>query len=385
MSSASPVPEPAARPAPGWYPDPWQVAPFRWWDGHVWTGHASVATARAGPARPPRLPSWASVPVLVAAGLVAPVLAVLAVAEPASAALAFVPLVFVVPVLVWADRLEPEPRNARVHAFLWGATISILVAGTVNGVVLTAIGESVAVVGSAPFIEEIMKGLAVVIAVRRREVDGPVDGIVYAGWVAAGFAVVENIEYFLAASDDGVLAETFVLRAVVTPFSHPLFTAWTGLAIGRAVAAGRPLRSAWWGLAVAMALHAAWNGSLVAAGGREDLTLLAVAASAFVGIFTLTAAVLLLVRRSERRDYLAAVPFLTATYRLPPGEVAVFGSWRELVAARRRLPKPARGAFDDLHAALARLAALHARPVTTDPADEARLLAQLDEARQAIR
>lgn len=26
-------------PAAGWYPDPWQHAPFRWWDGVQWTGH----------------------------------------------------------------------------------------------------------------------------------------------------------------------------------------------------------------------------------------------------------------------------------------------------------------------------------------------------------
>ena len=24
---------------PGWYPDPWQQAPYRWWDGTAWTSH----------------------------------------------------------------------------------------------------------------------------------------------------------------------------------------------------------------------------------------------------------------------------------------------------------------------------------------------------------
>ena len=27
--------------AAGWYPDPWQQAPLRWWNGREWTGHAS--------------------------------------------------------------------------------------------------------------------------------------------------------------------------------------------------------------------------------------------------------------------------------------------------------------------------------------------------------
>ena len=35
--------EPAAAPAVdlGWYPDPWQQAAQRWWDGRVWTSHTA--------------------------------------------------------------------------------------------------------------------------------------------------------------------------------------------------------------------------------------------------------------------------------------------------------------------------------------------------------
>ena len=43
-----PPPPPSAVPA-GWYPDPWQQAPQRWWDGSQWTGHTSQ------PAQPQQL------------------------------------------------------------------------------------------------------------------------------------------------------------------------------------------------------------------------------------------------------------------------------------------------------------------------------------------
>jgi membrane protease YdiL (CAAX protease family) len=36
QSTGSPA-APSA-PPPGWYPDPWQLAPTRWWDGITWTG-----------------------------------------------------------------------------------------------------------------------------------------------------------------------------------------------------------------------------------------------------------------------------------------------------------------------------------------------------------
>lgn len=314
-----------------------------------------------------------------------PLLVATVVREPIVAALALVPLVFIVPVLVWLDRLEPEPWTSRLHAFLWGATISVLVSGVVNSVVLLNVSETAAAVVSAPLIEETMKGLGILWAVRRREVDGPVDGLVYAGWIGAGFAMVENLEYFLVASADGVLADTFVARALLTPFAHPLFTAWTGLAIGVAVARNWRLPwAAWWGWLIAVGLHAAWNGSIVAAVELDDERILLVAALAFLVVFVLTLLMVLAVRRAERRTYLASVPFLAQRYEIPMHEVGAFCTWPEMLAARRSLPADRRRRFDDTHAALARLAALHARPGPTDPVEEERLAGQLSDARSAM-
>ena len=380
-----PPPSPVVTP-PGWYADPWGVAHFRWWNGHVWAANVtSVHGHGAGGQRRPRLPAWLSVPVLVAAVLAVPFVALSVALEPIVLGLALVPLVFIVPVLVWIDRLEPEPGASRLHAFLWGATVAVVGASVVNSVVMVTVGETATAVVSAPLVEETLKGLGILWAVRRKEVDGVVDGIVYAGWVAAGFAMIENLEYFFVASDDGVLAETFVARALLTPFAHPLFTLWIGLAVGLAVARGSKLPwAALWGWLIAVGLHAGWNGAIVASIGFDDDRIIVVAALVFVAIFALSIVLVALVRRRERRDYAVAMPFMAHRYAVTPDEVGVFGSWTELLAHRRRLPRAHRGRFDDLHAALARLAALHARPGDIDPVDEQRLFRQLADARAAL-
>ena len=98
----------------------------------------------------------------------------------------------------------------------------------------------------APVTEEATKGLFVLLLLwfRRRELDGVLDGLVYAGLVGVGFAFVENILYLADAYDGaagaggvGAVAGTLVVRCLFSPFAHPLFTAFTGIGIGIAVGA----------------------------------------------------------------------------------------------------------------------------------------------------
>ncbi|MCU1468835.1 MAG: Abortive infection protein [Actinomycetia bacterium] len=44
MQSTEPSASPNA-PPPGWYPDPWRLAPTRWWDGIAWTGFTTAPSA----------------------------------------------------------------------------------------------------------------------------------------------------------------------------------------------------------------------------------------------------------------------------------------------------------------------------------------------------
>ena len=191
------------------------------------------------------------------------------------AVLAALPVGPVLAAFMWLDRHEAEPRPLLLFAFGWGAAVATLIALAVNSASLLALRSSggdpnLAVFTVAPIVEETAKGLAVlgVLLLRRREFDGVVDGIVYAGMAGIGFAFVENVLYLgRAFVEDGggeATVGTFVVRAVFSPFAHPLFTMATGIGVGLAVS--RPgvvnrFLAPIAGWMVAVVLHAAWNGS----------------------------------------------------------------------------------------------------------------------------
>ncbi len=181
---------------------------------------------------------------------------------------ALLPLPVYLALALWFDRYEPEPRALLATAFLWGASVAIVVSGFLNEFADGLAGETFGTVVGGPINEEVIKGLFLYWLYRRRpdEFDGVIDGIIYAAMVGLGFAFVENIDYYgrsFAREGAGGLAVTFTLRGVMGPFSHPLFTAMTGLGLGLA----RQTDRAWLkraapplGLAGAIALHALWNG-----------------------------------------------------------------------------------------------------------------------------
>ncbi|MDW3214250.1 MAG: PrsW family glutamic-type intramembrane protease [Ilumatobacteraceae bacterium] len=385
MSTALPPPtEPSATPA-GWYADPTRPGHWRWWDGRAWTTFVSVGQAAE---RKPRLPRWLSVPVVIALPFALLLVGVLAFTQPMSVVAGLVPLAIVLPVLSWLDRIEPEPTSSRVHALLWGACVAVVVSIVVNTTVAFAVGDVAAMVISAPLIEEASKAAGILFALRRRELDGVSDGIVYAGWIAIGFAVVEDMTYFAQASIDGAFVPVFVIRALLTPFAHPLFTFWTGLAIGRAVQQGRrPFPAAIWGFSLAVVTHALWNGSLALGEITPTITddvavgVILVTAALFVVLFCSVAVALVRARRRELRRFVQMTPFLAQQYRLTDTESSHFVDWAALLRARRSMPRRSRRSFDRVHAALARLATMHAGLNDIDPDVERVLSAQLDEAR----
>lgn len=195
------------------------------------------------------------------------------------AVLALLPLSGVLWAVRIVDRWEPEPPRLLLLALGWGAVASVVIALGVDLVVRLVLGpaddplsSAMASVVQAPVVEEIAKGLGILLVLRlgSRFFDGPVDGVVYGAMIGAGFAFTENILYFADSLLSGGVVQvtvTFVLRGILSPFAHVMFTAATGFAVGLAVrrgARGGAVFGPWaGGLAVAILLHALWNGSSV--------------------------------------------------------------------------------------------------------------------------
>ncbi len=307
------------------------------------------------------------------------VLGLLALGDPVPFAIGFGLGLLPVPLLLAGvlalDRLEPEPARYLVFAFAWGAGVAIALGILIEVLLATFVLEpllgradskfftSTAV---APVVEESLKGMVLfgLLWFRRFELNGPTDGIVYAGMVGLGFATMENIVSYAAAADQGgaSLATVVVLRGVVTPFSHPAFTSLIGIGVAVAALARGSSRilAPVAGWAAAVTLHALWN------------TLVLTSVSAFGIAYLVTLAVtiaLVLVTVVDRKKIVALIarylPQYYADGVVTPGDIEVLSdlrarryarAWAALTCGDR-----ARQAVSDYQRAATELALLHRR------------------------
>lgn len=301
---------------------------------------------------------------------------------------ALVPVGMVVAGFLWVDRWEPEPAKLLLLGFAWGACIATIVALLINSGA-EAVGDLLLGGGrgskfsallSAPLVEEAAKGAFVLLICwrRRDEFDGVVDGVVYAGFAAAGFAFTENIYYFGRAFADygfgngahsGVLA-AFILRGVLSPFTHPLFTVMIGIGFGvaarvtqRWVRICAPLA----GYVVGVCLHALWNSAATLGGSNAFLTVyFLVMVPLFIGVVY----VIVLQRRREQKIVAAALPRMAAARWISPSEIQLLASlsgrraWRR--QARRESGRAAARAVAQYQASVSELAFLRRTRLRTD-------------------
>jgi protease PrsW len=157
---------------------------------------------------------------------------------------AVIPTLLYVAIIYWVDRYEREPLWLLSAAFLWGAIPSIILALIFNEAFSIPLyllagpdmGDFLTASLIAPPVEEVAKGLALLLIFLfwHREIDSWLDGIIYGAMVGMGFAMVENIFYYIyefETSGAGGFGILVILRGFAFGLNHALYTAMTGLGI----------------------------------------------------------------------------------------------------------------------------------------------------------
>ena len=257
---------------------------------------------------------------------------------------------------LWLDRWEPEPPRLLVFAFLWGASVAVLVSVVLEVVTESLINPAATVDSTtspmtvalgAPIIEEAAKGLFLLIMMtgrRRNELNSLTDCLVYAGVTAAGFAWVEDVFYIANSETMAASLVTAAMRLIMAPFAHPLFTTFIGIGVYFALRRRSFVAKAvciLLGYAAAVMMHGLWNGSALL-GVQAYFGLYVVW---MVPIFMLVAILAVYSRRREQRIVADKLPGMVAAGLVTPQEAVWLGSMRErklaVAAARRFGGKPA--------------------------------------------
>jgi RsiW-degrading membrane proteinase PrsW (M82 family) len=240
---------------------------------------------------------------------------------------------------LWLDRWEPEPPRLLVMAFLWGASVAVVLSVALEHMIEQTFGTGgdqpsvITVAVGAPLVEEAAKGAFLLLMLtgrRRLELNTLTDCLVYAGLTALGFAWVENIFYIASAETLPASLAVAAMRLVMSPFAHPLFTTMTGIGVyfamkqrSTAAKAGCVLL----GYLGAVLMHGLWNGSAV------------FGAKAYLGVYVLwmmpvfALAIVLAVgsRRREQQIIGGKLPAMIAGGLLTPVEAG----WLQSLKGRK--------------------------------------------------
>jgi RsiW-degrading membrane proteinase PrsW (M82 family) len=180
------------------------------------------------------------------------------------------------------DLYEREPMSLVLGALVWGAVAATVLSALANegwGLVVAKLGSAEFAARwtaalTAPFVEETMKaaGVVLIYLIARREVDDVIDGFVYGAMCGLGFAVIEDVFYFVAifgGTPEGVLAGFYVRVVSSGLYGHVLYTGLAGIGIAYFVSRHgeepltRRLLVAAGLFAAAIGAHFLWNSPLL--------------------------------------------------------------------------------------------------------------------------
>jgi RsiW-degrading membrane proteinase PrsW (M82 family) len=246
-------------------------------------------------------------------------------------------MAIVVLAYLWLDRWEPEPPRLLTLAFLWGASVAVVIATilqvTVESVINPGAPETVSpwsIVLGAPLTEEAAKGLFLLLMMsgrRRNELNSLTDCLVYAGLVGAGFAWLEDILYIGGGASVSESLVTAAFRLILAPFAHSLFTTMFGIGVYFALHQRNAAAKAFYillGYLAAVIMHGLWNGSSLL--GVE--TYFGVYVFWMLPIFALMIVLGVNSRRREQRIVASKLPGMVSAGLVTPNEATWLGSIR---------------------------------------------------------
>ena len=260
-----------------------------------------------------------------------------------STAMVFSYLVFI----WWLDRYEREPFWMVLLVFVWGGviatalgcTISLLMSVPAAMVLPSVYTDFFSTVVAAPLAEEFTKGLVFAILVLTPHLDNETDGLIYGAAAGLGFAVVENLLYFMATAAVGpeVFFATVVARTLFTSLVHAISSALLGYTVG--YVRHRKLTPWLWtlpivGFGLAVANHALWNLlALVSGSGLiGDTMALGALGLGFGLVVVMSIVMFLLTQFSLSREQKIIKKYLAdeAAQGILPGDHAqIIPSWRK--------------------------------------------------------
>jgi protease PrsW len=191
----------------------------------------------------------------------------------------------VLPSLLWLwfwlkeDNLHPEPRLLVLITFLAGMIAVPLVIPFQKIIHVAFADNNTLTLTLWATVEEIFKLLAaVLIALRSKYMDEPIDAMIYLITAALGFAALENTFFILKPLEAGDALQSIItgnLRFVGATLLHVVSSASIGIFIALSFYHGRFMKkfSTLLGIIVATALHTAFNFFIIKSTGSQTFTI----------------------------------------------------------------------------------------------------------------
>ena len=192
-----------------------------------------------------------------------------------SAIAAIIPLIIYLFVILKYDRYDREISGLVLQNYLWGGLGAIFFALIGSSLIYYLLSflianqyqlERAEVIIIAPFVEEITKGLFLLIVFSNKKFDSVTDGLVYGGAIGLGFGMTENFLYFIAFGGTAFSGwiTIVIIRTLFSGIMHCAATAIFGAFLGYA-----KFKNIFYkitfpaiGLFIAMFIHFAWNYSV---------------------------------------------------------------------------------------------------------------------------